>query len=179
MGQNGKHKSYGKLERGTQKDLLVASVDALFKNYNDRHKEDVIVFHTGDFNATDMEDVAKGRPEVQFHLLEDGGEWWSLPKNIPEESKSTWHYYTKGKKPYFSEGYRHMIMWYSSRIWKYLERAGYAWVMRMDDDSFLRSEVKHNIFERMRKGRFLYGFRQIACEAGTTPGFMAGPFTIF
>ena len=179
MGQNGKHKSYGKLERGTQKDLLVASVDALFKNYNDRHKEDVIVFHTGDFNATDMGDVAKGRPEVQFHLLEDGGEWWSLPKNIPEESKSTWHYYTKGKKPYFSEGYRHMIMWYSSRIWKYLERAGYAWVMRMDDDSFLRSEVKHNIFERMRKGRFLYGFRQIACEAGTTPGFMAGPFTIF
>jgi hypothetical protein len=44
--------------------------------------------------------------------------------------------------------------------------------MRMDDDSFLRSKVTYNIFEHMQKHRFLYGFRQIACEAGTTPGFM-------
>ena len=53
--------------------------------------------------------------KVQFKLLEEGGEWWSLPENISEESKSTWHYFDKKKKPYFSEGYRHMIMWYSVR----------------------------------------------------------------
>jgi hypothetical protein len=51
--------------------------------------------------------------EIQFKLLEEGSEWWSLPKNVPEESKSTWHYFKKGTKPFFSEGYRHMIMWYS------------------------------------------------------------------
>ena len=50
---------------------------------------------------------------MQFKLLEEGGEWWSLPENVSEESKSTWHYFEKKKKPYFSEGYRHMIMWYS------------------------------------------------------------------
>jgi len=65
-----------------------------------------------------------------------------------------------------------MIMWYSVRIWKYLERAGYKWVMRMDDDSYLHSEVTYNIFEHMQQQRFLYGFRQIACEISTAPGFM-------
>ena len=32
-------------------------------------------------------------------------------------------------------------LYFSVRIWKYMEKAGYAWVMRMDDDSFLRSKV--------------------------------------
>ena len=68
MGQNGKHRSYGKLARGTQKELLIRSVDLLFQNYNDRFKEDVLIFHTGDFNSTDMEDVAKGRSEAGLIL---------------------------------------------------------------------------------------------------------------
>jgi len=64
VAQNGKHTSYGAASRGTQKDMLIRSVDLLFKNYNDREKEDVLIFHTGDFNAMDISDVAKGRPEV-------------------------------------------------------------------------------------------------------------------
>jgi hypothetical protein len=36
----------------------------LYFNLSRYFKEDVLVFHTGDFNATDMDDVAKGRPEA-------------------------------------------------------------------------------------------------------------------
>ena len=72
-----------------------------------------------------------------------------------------------------SVGYRHMIRWFAILIWPYLAKEGYTHVMRMDDDSYLHSKIKYNIFDYMRANKKKYGFRMPVMEEAVGYGYDA------
>ena len=64
-----------------------------------------------------------------------------------------------------------MIRWFAILIWPYLAGEGYTHVMRMDDDSYLHSEIKYNLFEYMRDSGKKYGFRMPVLEEAVGNGY--------
>lgn len=57
-----------------------------------------------------------------------------------------------------------MIRWFAVLIWPYLAQEGYTHVMRMDDDSYLHSAIRYNLFDYMRSHNKRYGFRMPVVE---------------
>lgn len=158
LAQFGHHSSYGEQHDGQQNitgaSKLERSLDYLYKNYVNSFPCDVIVFY-GQDNEPDEELFAKlqkGRSQLQFRQLVD--QWWTLPHGLLQRDQPRWFL------PGYSTGYRHMIRWYAYLIWFYLTDLGYTHVMRMDDDSYIYSPIKYNLFEYMRMNNKRYAFRQ-------------------
>jgi len=61
-----------------------------------------------------------------------------------------------------------MIRFYAMRVWKVLHDMGYDYVMRLDDDSMILSEIPYNIFDFMAEHRYDYGYRVLTKESGYT-----------
>ena len=57
-----------------------------------------------------------------------------------------------------------MIRFYAVTIWPTLHRLGYQYVMRMDDDSFILSPVKYNVFNDLRRRGAWYAYRTLSRE---------------
>mmetsp|Transcript_31532 Transcript_31532/g.60076 ORF Transcript_31532/g.60076 Transcript_31532/m.60076 type:complete len:455 (+) Transcript_31532:141-1505(+) len=158
LAQFGHHSSYGQQTDGvneiTGTSKLNHSLTTLYKNYVDDFPCDVIVFYSEDDSPDPelLQELKKGRPRLRFEQLE--GQWWSLPPGLSMSTRRSW------KLPGFSVGYRNMIRWYSKLIWPYLDALGYTHVMRMDDDSYIYSTIKYNLFEYMRDHNKRYAFRQ-------------------
>ena len=57
-----------------------------------------------------------------------------------------------------------MIRFYAVTGWDTLRHLGYEWWMRMDDDSFFLSNIDYNVFDAMRGGGYVYGFRALSRE---------------
>jgi hypothetical protein len=150
LGNNVKSDSVYGVERNS---LLISSIDRIYTNYNDVWKDDVRIAHTGDFDAAEQAHVIGGRAEVSFLLLE-GDNWSPHPSNIND---TTWFGRTK-----WGMGYRHMCRFFGIRIWPALQKEGYRWVMRFDDDSYLLSPIRYNIFGFMEAHNLSYGYRNVA-----------------
>lgn len=149
-----RHSSYGRDSLG----MLKQSVSALFRFYNRRFGDDVLFFHTG-LNVT-LQQAVLGLCEgahAQFHLL--AAHHFELPPRTPPPSK--WK-----QAGQFSAGYRHMIRFYTMGIWEVIRDAGYAYVMRMDEDSYLWSPIGYNLFDFMARQGIEYAYRLAAWEHG-------------
>ena len=87
-----KDDTYGRDARS----MLERSLDLFYKNYNDKFKHDVIIFHDPKFEflEKDQEEIKKGRTEIKFHLL--SGDKWA-PPNIPEVMNSDPNKWVGGK----------------------------------------------------------------------------------
>lgn len=76
--------------------------------------------------------------------------------------------------PLFSEGYRRMMHWFAIDIWRFFQDYGnesgckYEYIMRFDEDSFLRSPLQYNVFDFMREHGYNYGFRLCSYEMQVT-----------
>lgn len=70
-----------------------------------------------------------------------------------------------------------MIRFYAITIWSTLEKLGYEWVMRMDDDSFVLSPIDYNIFGDMRQKGLYYGYRTLSRECPVIFGDFVDAFT--
>ena len=70
----------------------------------------------------------------------------------------------------YSTGYRHMLRFYTLGLWELVASEGYAFVMRMDEDSLIWSPIEYNLFEFMEQYDIGYAFRVDAfegcCEVG-------------
>ena len=64
-----------------------------------------------------------------------------------------------------------MMRWFAILIWPYLSELGYTHVMRLDDDSYIYSRVKYNLFDYMRDHNTVYGFRQPVIEDAVGNGW--------
>lgn len=133
--------------------MLERSLDLLYENYNAQFRHDILIFHNGDFTEQDQRDVAKGRPEIHFHTLIEGSLYWGLPYGLQKDDLVNW------VQPRFSQGYRMMCRWYSVLIYDYLNRCGYEWYMRMDEDSFIYSKIEYDMFEYMEAHNKQYAYR--------------------
>jgi alpha 1,2-mannosyltransferase len=153
LAQFAHHSTYGE-QNITGASKLEKSLDTLYANYLNEFPCDVIVFY-GEDNEPDPDLFKKlqtGRPRLYFRQL--NGIYWELPHGLRAQDKWRW------TLPGYSIGYRHMIRWYAYLIWPYLTSLGYTHVMRMDDDSYIHSSIKYNIFDYMRNNNKRYGFRQ-------------------
>ena len=59
-----------------------------------------------------------------------------------------------------------MIRLYAINLWPLMHREGYQYVMRMDEDSFLRSDIPYNLFEYLRQRDIDYAYRLASWESG-------------
>ena len=164
LAQFGHHSSYGKQTDGKGNEItgtskLNRSLSTLYHNYVNDFPCDVIVFYGEDDNPDPglLKSLQNNRPRLHFEQLQ--GQWWSLPPGLTMKGHKRW------KLPGFSVGYRHMIRWYSCLVWPYLTDKGYTHVMRMDDDSYIYSVIKYNLFDYMRKHGKRYAFRQPTADS--------------
>ena len=132
-----RHSSYGRDSIG----LLTRSLRLLFENYNDAYRDDVLVFHEGEFTPSDQASIIDGRAPIRFARLPT--RYWSMPPTL-RINQSTW------EQPRFTLGYRHMMRWYAITLWPCMAEMGYEFVMRFDEESFLLSPVRYSFFEHMR-----------------------------
>ena len=134
-----------------------SSVTLLFENYNAMQRDDMIFFHTGDVPPDAQADVLSLCSGSDARFLELERHHFQTPPGTPPES--SWRYAKK-----FSAGYRHMIRFFTSGIWPVVAREGYEYMMRMDEDSFIWSPIRYNIFTRMAENGFEYGYRLASLE---------------
>ena len=131
---------------------LERSLDLLYKNYNERFRHDVLIFHEGDFTEGDQTEVARGRKEISFKTIH-----FDLPEFlVQEEVPALWRPWgTEG----FGMGYRHMMRFYAVQVFDIMRDMGYDWLIRMDDDSFIHSRIDYDLFEFMDRNGYEYGYR--------------------
>lgn len=150
---------------------LSKSLDLLYSNYIHHFPNniDIIIFYVPEEgspnNAVLMEELqlTKNRPQIKLHPL--NSTYWSLPYGLTKSEALTWN------RPMYSIGYRHMMRWFAILIWPYLSNLGYTHVMRLDDDSYIQSTIKYNLFEYMRDHDKVYGFRQPVIEDAVGVGW--------
>jgi hypothetical protein len=140
--------------RRTSRDMLELSLDYLYAFYNNRFKQDIVIFHEGDFLQTDQDEVRKGRKEIRFETITFEIPDRPYKKDVPEK------WFERGASHYFwNLGHRHMCRFYGITLWEHMARLGYDWVMRFDDDSFMLSEVKYDMFRFLNRKGYRYGYR--------------------
>mmetsp|Transcript_6932 Transcript_6932/g.10594 ORF Transcript_6932/g.10594 Transcript_6932/m.10594 type:complete len:468 (+) Transcript_6932:2-1405(+) len=154
LAQNRHHPTYGRNSNA----MLKKTLDNIYKFYNNKQKDDIIIFHEGDFqNPHDQEDVQNGRAEIRFVAL-SGADWEVYPPSIIG-TENSW-------SAEVHIGYRHMIRFYAVRIWQIMANLGYDYVCRFDDDSYLLSEIPYNLFDHMQEHGYDYAYRNTAMESG-------------
>lgn len=157
-----KHASYGSNSYGK----LTRSLDLLYKNYNNVHKDDVLIFHEGDFEDADLAQLrGRGGLRKEVHLVRLGGDFWSLPGHLRDSDQKGW------EDSQFTVGYRHMCRWYAGKLFEFLNKTGYEYVMRMDDDSFLHSPIQYNVADFMESNDYEYAYRLDAFEPCCHPHY--------
>jgi alpha 1,2-mannosyltransferase len=163
-----RHSTYGR----DSLSLLYKSLSLLYQNYLVEHKDsvDVFIFHTGDFVEADLDildDILHETGIVRLVNILDSP-YWGRPAWLEGENSSSW------ANPSFSEGYRHMIRFFTIHIWNFFSTLSmqqrlangstYDYILRLDEDSFLHSPIHYNIFDFMRENQYLYGFRMCSYE---------------
>lgn len=149
-----RHSSYG---RDSLK-LLRGSVLSLVENYLAQHRDDVLFLHYGEVPTAQQEElVGSCGTGVHARFMKLGSNHTTLPPGTPPPSE--WMHRRR-----FSEGYRHMIRLFAVGLWPLVASLGYEFVMRMDEDSFLRSPIRYNIFEHMRSSGIDYAYRLASWE---------------
>ena len=158
LAQN-RHSSYGR----NSLRLLRRSVMGLMTHYNGKQRDDMLFLHTGDLNRTVQHEILSlcNNVHARMQLLDPHD--FQVPPQTPPQSK--WK-----QAGTFTAGYRHMIRLFTSGIWGLVAREGYRFVMRMDEDSFLRSSVPYNFFSRMDAENLDYAYRLASWESGSFAG---------
>ncbi len=128
-------------------DNVIRRNNLIHKNFNIRYNYPLLIFHQGNINESQQKyiiDKSEGGKNIKFINI---SEVWILPgtggeDGLPKTSKNF--------------GFNKMCRFYSYEIYKYLE--GYDYAMRLDDDSFIETEIKYDIFEDMHKNGYDYGY---------------------
>ncbi|CAB9521584.1 Glycolipid 2-alpha-mannosyltransferase [Seminavis robusta] len=168
------HSTYGR----DSYSILMQSLKLMFKNYLSlgRHREntDLFIFHTGDFNGTDLLDIESQFGPEYYGIVRlvdlSGSKYWQRPVwHLNDNPNKNWYAY-----PLFSEGYRHMMRWYAIGLWDFFERynqetgCSYRYLFRLDEDSYLHSPIRYDMFDFMKRNSYVYGYRMCAYEMKVT-----------
>lgn len=171
MVQKGKHSSYNRNSTA----LFLKSLDKLHENYlsinQHSHNTDVIIAHSGDYTLEDLDFIDRRyNHSIRFKLIDvNNTDYWTIPESVRQDNISNWSVY-----PEFSVGYRHMIRWYALKLYDFVrdyaaskDGCQYTYLMRMDEDSYLHSPVRYDLFDFMQTNNYSYAFRMCAYEFET------------
>ena len=146
-----RHSSYA--DRDSLK-LLRRSVFLLHDHYNRKHRDDILFFSEhGGVTPADQQSVLSLCGEASAHFVELDPRHFRLPDDV-DPSSPRWLFKRK-----YSEGYRHMIRFFTTGLWGEVAKRSYAYVMRLDDDSFLLSPIDYNVFGYLAEHRIEYAYR--------------------
>jgi len=164
------HSSYGRESYSS----LKKSMQKLEENYLSRNKNgmtaDMFVFHTGDFDVDDLRvlrDILGSHFQGRLYLVNlANSSYWRRPSYNVRDQPQDWYAW-----PLFSEGYRRMMHWFAIDIWNFFSHFNgqssqltYRYIWRLDEDSLVHSPIQYDIFDRMRRNSFVYGFRMCSYE---------------
>jgi len=145
---------------------LKTSLYFLFRHFNAEFKYPVILFHEGDYDLRSQEDVLLSvrescRSLVSFQTLDP--EDFKLPAHIDAEKVR--RIVALKPVPYWrNEKYRMMCRWWLTGFAKYAKN--YAYVMRLDDDSFIEEPLKQDMFRMMEEKKAVYASNLIHTDCG-------------
>lgn len=141
------------------------SINLLKTNYLDQFPCDVILFHEKNLNWDDFHlprDINFIKIELDFrvpyylnHL--DIPEYFPHPTHGPGGPHDCGH---KG----FTMGYRHMCRFFAGEIYKQEILSNYRYYLRLDTDSFILRKIPFNLFEKMEKDGYSYGYIRDAVQ---------------
>lgn len=120
---------------------LIKRNKLLHKNFNRRYNYPVIIFHEGNILPEHQKLMAYLTPNVTFISLESKA--FIAPTSLPIEYET-------------EIGYKHMCRFYAIQIYDILSEFDYF--LRLDDDSYLESPIKYDIFAFLRQERLIYGY---------------------
>jgi alpha 1,2-mannosyltransferase len=161
-----------------RKVYLKTSLYYLFKNFNEKYKYPVIIFHEGDYDTKSQEEIYKSvrqscRHLVSFRQLDDGD--FTVPKHIDMEKAE--RCINLKCTPYWRNlPYRNMCRWWIVHMPRYA--AAYDYVMRIDDDLFIEEEINVDMIAEAAETNKVYisnmihvdcaiccyGFKEILCR---------------
>jgi hypothetical protein len=116
----------------------------IHRNFNKRFNYPILLFYEGNILPEHQRVISKLTPNVSFADV-SGKAFIALP-NIPVDSN----------KSRSGIGYKHMCRFYAMQIYEFTK--DFEYILRLDDDSFLESTIKYDLFEYMKEQNFIYGF---------------------
>lgn len=119
---------------------LIRRNELLHSNFNKRFNYDVIIFHEGDIKKEHQNRIKEFTPNIKFIDVSDRA--FKVSQNIDYSKEGL--------------GYKHMCRFYAVQIYDYLKE--YDYYMRLDDDSYIMSEIGYDIFKFMYNNN-IYGYR--------------------
>ena len=161
LAQGVRHSTYGRDSLA----LLRRSLSLLYENYAAADAADTILFHRDDSDfppaARDSVLAAHPRRRLRFERIPEAD--WSLPPALLHTNRSSWYGWPK-----FALGYRFMCRWWTVGIWPWLAAHGYTHLFRLDEDSFLLSPLRGDVFRAAAaaEGGFDLGYRMLSFESG-------------
>lgn len=133
--------------RSTQESVanLLRSMDFASRNFLRWSPADILVFHEDGFDEDAVRRGAKTLnlpgnlrfAKVDFSAVKPGFE------NLAQQAR----------------GYRHMCHFFGDDIFNRAELSCYDYFMRLDDDSYILSQIKFNVFDKMSKEGIKYSYR--------------------
>ena len=130
---------------------LMTSLQSLDTYFNDRFHYPVIIFHENNFTNEHERQVRNAtKSELYFQTVT-----FTLPDCITRP--------VPGMR--WSVGYRHMCQFQSKLIYEQplVENLDFIW--RLDDDSFILSEIKYDIFKFMSDHDLVYGYNIVTKDS--------------
>ncbi|KAF5836581.1 nucleotide-diphospho-sugar transferase [Dunaliella salina] len=150
--------AYTLLLSGEQNPDLLENLDLIRQHLLPWTPGHVLLFHTGAYEAAAKQaPLLEVLPTAKFLRIPD--EAWTLPPGLKEEDVVSWAFAPCCPYPTHGIGYRHMCRWYSNGLFKYLAARGYAWVLRLDEDSKVLSPAKTDLVAWMKQNGKHYGYR--------------------
>lgn len=135
--------------------VLLHSLRFLYKNYLSKFDYPVVIYHDDLTSVTKSNILVYlhqqlGRiPKITFEKLQ-----FQLPNGVSVDPLR----YDPPISDKYRMGYRHMCRFFAGEIFNHPAIQKYDWYMRLDSDSFLLSDIRYDIFERMAANNQKYGY---------------------
>ena len=140
--------------------LLMRSLRLLQQNYLDKFPHDVIMFHEGDFLPPHQQMLQDLCPSLTFREVNI-----RPPSHIDQSRHRQWLMITR-----FGVGYRNMCRFFAMGLYPLIQHLDYY--MRLDDDSFILSQMTEDPFQNMADENRLYGWRCVRPEKAAVDGLV-------
>ena len=145
---------------------LKSTLYFLFKNFNAQHRYPVVIFHEGDYDDKAQREILVGvratcRDLVRFHTLDAAD--FQVPAHVDADKMA--RCVALKVVPYWrTVKYRLMCRWWVKHVWKYA--AGYEYIMRLDDDSFIEEPISRDLFRIAAESDFVYASNMVSVDCG-------------
>jgi alpha 1,2-mannosyltransferase len=149
----------------TKKIYLKTSLYFLFKNFNEKYKYPVIIFHEGDYDSKAQTDIIMSirkscRSLISFRALDKDD--FTIPSHI-DINKMKSCIDTKPAAYWRNEQYRMMCRWWIVHFPKYAK--DYDYVMRLDDDSIIEEPIS-DLFDWLKNKNLVYTSNMLHVDCG-------------